>query len=439
MKKLLITLLFIYAVSSINLIAQQNDTLVLILSTKNDNYRYKMSTGLKSIPYENLQSRLAGIPTNVDTFMVSVLDMQLKQSIYQRFLSGEMDSITYQRLHKSFNIDEKKLSKQNIKQGLHIFSGIRGNKKIIICDANNNNDFSDDFIREYNLSEQKITANLDTIPAFEISYDYYNNQKIHKRTSWIKIKPFDKAYKMNDPVKQILTVFFSMGERKTTVTRINGKKYVITIPFTFYRGGDYNNAAVIFSDSLDHTDLDIQPIPKVEESFALEGNTKVKILSISEFGDTLKLKVWEDTQAEIGFRSGDKTFLSSFQDINNKQFNPKTQGNKYIMLDFWGTWCGPCVAGLPKLKEFYQKHKSQIELVSIAHDKDIEKVKKFIEEKEMNWVHKFENNAEKNPEKLVEKLNVECFPTFILLDKSGKILSRGCGEVQLKEIEKILN
>lgn len=75
----------------------------------------------------------------------------------------------------------------------------------------------------------------------------------------------------------------------------------------------------------------------------------------------------------------------------------------------------------------------------IAYDKDIDKVKKFIEEKDMNWVHKFENNGEKNPEKLVEKLNVECFPTFILLDKSGKILSRGCGEEQLKEIEKILN
>ena len=75
MKKLLIIILAISTVSAIDLIAQQIDTLVLSLSTKNDNYRYKMSTGLRNTPYEKAHFKLKGVPNDTDTFMISVLDL----------------------------------------------------------------------------------------------------------------------------------------------------------------------------------------------------------------------------------------------------------------------------------------------------------------------------------------------------------------------------
>jgi thiol-disulfide isomerase/thioredoxin len=133
------------------------------------------------------------------------------------------------------------------------------------------------------------------------------------------------------------------------------------------------------------------------------------------------------------------TIMEDFQDVKNRPFMVKTHTEKYLMLDFWGTWCVPCVAGIPKLKAFQEKHKDKIELISVAYEKDVEKVKKFISEKQMDWTHKFElNDNSVNPTHLVSKLRIDCYPTFILLDKSGKILARGCGEQELEKIARMI-
>jgi thiol-disulfide isomerase/thioredoxin len=441
MKKHLL-LLFYICLAAFKVDAQQNDTLVVLLTKsevkKNDS---KLISPVRLLSDEATKDRFKGLPPEFNIFRFFVVDMQVKQSIYQRFMMDEMDSSTFNNAVKNFKIDKKKLTKNFINQETNIFVGIRGNQKIIICDLNKNDDFSDDSIQRFEIKKVFRSTPLDSIRPVEVAYDYFYQNKIHKRKSLIKIRPFDASYNIKDTLQKVMSIYVSMAEIMTNKVNIFNKIYTVKLPYTFYKGGDYSTAFITFSDSSDTHYLDINPLPKIGDSFVLEENTRVKILSISEFGDTLKLKVWKpsDSEMEIGFRTGDQTLLTSFETIRKKLFEPKSYRDKYLLLDFWGTWCGPCVAGLPKLKEFYQKYKNQIELVSIAHDKDIEKVKKFIEEKEMNWVHKFEKSGEKNPEKLVEKLNVECFPTFILLDKSGKILSRGCGEQQLKEIEKILH
>ncbi len=128
----------------------------------------------------------------------------------------------------------------------------------------------------------------------------------------------------------------------------------------------------------------------------------------------------------------------NFKDINGSLFQ-QNQAKKYTLLDFWGTWCGPCIAGLPKLKQFYEKYQDKITLISVAYDKDKDKVKHFIENKGMNWLHKFESQDKSTADDWVKVLNVSCFPTFMLIDsESGEILLRDCGEDKLDKIANFL-
>ncbi|AYQ34087.1 TlpA disulfide reductase family protein [Runella sp. SP2] len=437
MKKIfIITLLLIL---STKIFAQKADTVTLAMVTKSDLYRNKFTSPARLITNRDIFKKFKGILNDLDTFAVSVIDMQLKQSLYSRIINKDIDSSTYIALKKVYKIDESKLTDKYVNQSIYIFSGIKGKEKFVVCDCNNNLDFADDELQIFDINKKKEILNWDTLKTFKAKYEYYHGKNIFNRESNIKIRPFDKSYQIRDSIKELLTVFFTIVDRKTSKINIGEKYYTVTLPFTFFKGGDYSNENVIFSDSSDYKNISIQPVPKIGDSFVFEKNTKIKIISASEFGDTLKLRIWSDSTVEVGYRTGYQIILPPFYDINIQLYDINKRKNKYTLLDFWGTWCGPCIIGLPKLKTFYQKYKDKIELISIAHDKDIEKVKKFIEEKEMNWVHKFEKNDEKNPEKLVEKLSVGCFPTFILLDKSGKILSRGCGEQQLKEIEKIMN
>lgn len=110
---------------------------------------------------------------------------------------------------------------------------------------------------------------------------------------------------------------------------------------------------------------------------------------------------------------------------------------KYVLLDFWGTWCGSCIAGIPAMKEFMQQHAEQLEVVGLAQDRDAELWKQFILDRKMNWHHVLIGEGADN---YVEKYNVAGFPTKILLSPEGIILHRTVGEEEgyYEEIEGLL-
>jgi thiol-disulfide isomerase/thioredoxin len=105
--------------------------------------------------------------------------------------------------------------------------------------------------------------------------------------------------------------------------------------------------------------------------------------------------------------------------IKSEKFCLKDLRGKMVMLDFWGTWCGWCVKGLPKMQQYYNKYKDKIEFVSIAcHDKPAT-WEAFVKEKDLKWIQLL--NDEKNND-LSKKYAVENFPTKILIDQQGKII-----------------
>ncbi|MHC1779608.1 MAG: thioredoxin-like domain-containing protein [Bacteroidales bacterium] len=111
--------------------------------------------------------------------------------------------------------------------------------------------------------------------------------------------------------------------------------------------------------------------------------------------------------------------------LDGSLFNIESLRGKYLIIDFWGTWCGPCVAGIPHMKAFREKHKDKIELLGISNDRSFDVWKNFVTKNEMNYPNILCGNGE---EEFVSKFNVQGFPTKILIDPQGKILFRDSGE-----------
>ncbi|GAA4289431.1 TlpA family protein disulfide reductase [Aestuariibaculum suncheonense] len=97
---------------------------------------------------------------------------------------------------------------------------------------------------------------------------------------------------------------------------------------------------------------------------------------------------------------------------------------KYVYIDVWATWCGPCKREIPFLKEVEEKfHDKNIEFVSISIDqqKDFEKWKAMVAEKELKGVQLFADNDWKSS--FVQDYQINGIPRFILIDPNGNIVN----------------
>lgn len=118
------------------------------------------------------------------------------------------------------------------------------------------------------------------------------------------------------------------------------------------------------------------------------------------------------------------------ESVSDKQIDLADYKGKVVLIDFWGTWCGPCVASLPKLKSLHEEfHKQGLEIIGVAADEK-EDLQAFLEKKELPWDHILDPDG-----KLAEKLGVNAYPTLLLVDRKGNNVKNFVGETaELKKI-----
>ncbi|MEO7531188.1 MAG: TlpA disulfide reductase family protein, partial [Sediminibacterium sp.] len=91
---------------------------------------------------------------------------------------------------------------------------------------------------------------------------------------------------------------------------------------------------------------------------------------------------------------------------------------KYVFIDFWGTWCGPCIEELPTLKQVFQKiDKNRVQMLSVATSDNVLNLKKFLKKIAIKWPQILSDET-------AERYSINAYPTNFLVDPKGKIIAK---------------
>jgi len=110
---------------------------------------------------------------------------------------------------------------------------------------------------------------------------------------------------------------------------------------------------------------------------------------------------------------------------------------KVVLIDFWATWCGPCVGEVPNVKKTYEQfHPKGFEIVGISLDKDKDKLTQFTAEHKMEWPQFFDGLFWQN--KYARQFGIESIPTMWLIDKKGNLRDMNAREDLSGGVAKLL-
>ena len=141
----------------------------------------------------------------------------------------------------------------------------------------------------------------------------------------------------------------------------------------------------------------------------------------------------ENTSATDTSLTSDPSTLTSeneapdftLNDLNGKPLTLSSLRGKYVILDFWGSWCGWCIKGIPQMKEYYQKYAGKFEILGIDCNDPEEKWKAAVEKYELPWLHVYNPRGDS---KVLEQYEIQGFPTKIIVGPDGKIVKTIVGE-----------
>jgi thiol-disulfide isomerase/thioredoxin len=126
--------------------------------------------------------------------------------------------------------------------------------------------------------------------------------------------------------------------------------------------------------------------------------------------------------------------------LNGQPFDQKTLAGKVVLVDFWATWCGPCVAEIPNVLEEYEKyHDKGFEVVGISLDQDRQALEKFVADQKVPWPILFEESEGDGwQHPLATYYGISGIPTVILIGRDGNVITLNArGERLGEELAKL--
>jgi len=152
-----------------------------------------------------------------------------------------------------------------------------------------------------------------------------------------------------------------------------------------------------------------------------EGASNKQVAGVSRaFADSLKKLEMIGKEIEIAGKTTD-----------GKDFNLKDLKGKVVLVDFWATWCGPCVAEIPNIIEAHKKYNDKgFEVIGVSLDRANDDIIKFVEARKLPWKS---INIE-DSQKLADKYGINSIPAPILVGRDGRVVSLSARGPELERL-----
>jgi len=136
---------------------------------------------------------------------------------------------------------------------------------------------------------------------------------------------------------------------------------------------------------------------------------------------------------DVGIDLGTVPEAVQLEDLDGKAIDlAQYVGKKPVLIEFWATWCPPCMEELPNVRDNYDRyHDKGFDVVGISLDRTKQDLEEFLTKEKLPWVTLYEEGG-RHP--AVEFYAIESIPTVILVDKEGKVVSLNARGDELGEL-----